>query len=86
VVEQTEATTVDSGAKSTMVISRGGHERDEPHTLYLTAIYELHVPDVVPGSNRAQEIERDYSQLAKGAANTVVEKIRKWKVEGDLEA
>ncbi|KAL6235272.1 hypothetical protein BDW75DRAFT_230454 [Aspergillus navahoensis] len=59
---------------------------DGPDALYLTAIYELHVPDVEPGSDRAKEIERDYSNLAQSAARTVVETIRRWKVEGGLEA
>lgn len=68
-----------------MLISRGGHEDDGPDALYLTAIYELHVPDVEPGSERAKEIERDYSKLAQGAARTVVETIRRWKAEGVLE-
>ncbi|KAL2869628.1 SRPBCC family protein [Aspergillus lucknowensis] len=81
----TEAITVGSGARSTMLISRGGHEDDGPDALYLTAVYELHVPDVEPGSERAKEIEREYSQLAQGAARTVVETIRRWKVEGGLE-
>ncbi|KAL3459744.1 hypothetical protein BJX64DRAFT_290913 [Aspergillus heterothallicus] len=81
----TEAITVGSGARSTMLISRGGHESDGPEVLYLTAIYELHVPDVAPGSDKAKEIERDYAKLAQGAARTVVATIRKWKLEGGLE-
>ncbi|KAJ6151360.1 hypothetical protein N7470_007954 [Penicillium chermesinum] len=80
----TEAITVGSGARSTMLVSRGGHEKDGPEVLYLTAIYELHVPDVEPGSEKAKQIERDYAQLAQGAARTVVATIRKWKVEGGL--
>lgn len=31
--------------------------------LFLTAAYELHVPDVVPGSERAREIQDEYSAL-----------------------
>ncbi|KAL2842712.1 hypothetical protein BJY01DRAFT_235921 [Aspergillus pseudoustus] len=58
---------------------------DGPEALYLTAIYELHVPDVAPGSDQAKQIERDYTQLAQGAARTVVATIRKWKLEGGLE-
>ncbi|KIA75388.1 hypothetical protein HK57_00107 [Aspergillus ustus] len=81
----TEAITVGSGARSTMVVSRGGHESDGPEALYLTAIYELHVPDVASGSEKAKQIERDYTQLAQGAARTVVATIRKWKLEGGLE-
>ncbi|KAJ5249271.1 hypothetical protein N7468_000722 [Penicillium chermesinum] len=83
-LQQTEAITVGSGARSTMLVSRGGHEKDGPEVLYLTAIYELHVPDVEPGSEKAKQIERDYAQLAQGAARTVVATIRKWKVEGGL--
>ncbi|KAL4886426.1 hypothetical protein BJY04DRAFT_213194 [Aspergillus karnatakaensis] len=81
----TEAVTVGSGAKSTMMVSRGGQESDGPEVLYLNAVYELSVPDVEPGSERAKEIERDYTKLAQGAARTVVATIRKWKVEGGLE-
>ncbi|KAL4783352.1 hypothetical protein BJX76DRAFT_358095 [Aspergillus varians] len=81
----TEATTITTGARTTMVMARGGSEGDGPDSLYLTAIYELHVPDVVPGSDRAKEIERDYAQLAKGAAHTVVDTVRRWKLEGALQ-
>ncbi|KAL3484366.1 hypothetical protein BJX62DRAFT_230309 [Aspergillus germanicus] len=59
--------------------------KDGPEVLYLTAIYELHVLDVEPGSDKAKQIERDYAQLAQGAARTVVATIRKWKIEGGLE-
>lgn len=82
---QTEAITVDSGGRSTMLISRGGRETDKPTDLFLTAAYELHVPDVVPGSERAKEIQEKYSALARGAARTVVAKIREWKSNGTLE-
>ncbi|RHZ46024.1 SRPBCC family protein [Aspergillus thermomutatus] len=81
----TEAITIDSGARSTMLISRGGRESDKPTDLFLTAVYELHVPGVVPESDRAKEIQEEYSLLARGAARTVVAKIREWKANGTLE-
>ncbi|KAF4212006.1 hypothetical protein CNMCM8980_010024 [Aspergillus fumigatiaffinis] len=81
----TEAITIDSGARSTMLISRGGRESDKPTDLFLTAAYELHVPGVVSGSDRAKEIQEEYSLLARGAARTVVAKIREWKSSGTLE-
>ncbi|KAL4913037.1 hypothetical protein BDW62DRAFT_205922 [Aspergillus aurantiobrunneus] len=81
----TEAITVDSGARSTMIVSRGGAESDGDDAVYLSAVYELHVPDVVPGSDRAREIEREYTQLARGAVNTALGLVRKWKVDGSLE-
>ncbi|RHZ58273.1 hypothetical protein CDV55_104700 [Aspergillus turcosus] len=81
----TEAITIGSGARSTMLISRGGRETDKPTDLFLTAAYELHVPDVVPGSERAKEIQEEYSALARGAARTVVATIREWKSNGTLE-
>jgi hypothetical protein len=82
---QTEATTTDTGARSTMLLSHGGRESDSPTDLYLTAIYELHVPDVEPGSEHASEIEKNYSLLAQGAARTVVERIREWKIKGTID-
>jgi hypothetical protein len=68
-----------------MLISRGGRESDKPTDLYLTAVYELHVHGVVPGSERAKEIQEEYSALARGAARTVVARIREWKSNGTLE-
>ncbi|KAL2412775.1 Acetylaranotin biosynthesis cluster protein L [Exophiala dermatitidis] len=79
-----EGVTIGNGSRSTMLLSHGAQPTDGPNDLYLTAIYELHVPDVEPGSSRAAEIERDYTKLAKGAANTVVQRIREWKVDNKL--
>lgn len=67
-----------------MLLSHGGQSTDGPHDLYLTAIYELHMPEVEPGSSRAAEVERDYTALAKSAANKVVQTIRGWKSDGKL--
>ncbi|KAJ5940502.1 hypothetical protein N7516_000670 [Penicillium verrucosum] len=81
-----EATTTDTGAKSTMLLSYGGAPGEGELTLFLTAMYELRVEGVIPGSPEANAIETNYAQLAKGAAITAVEKIRLWKVEDRLDA
>ncbi len=67
-----------------MLLSHGGHESDGPNDIYLTAIYELHMAEVEAGSERAAEVEKNYSNLAKGAANTVVNTIRGWKINDTL--
>lgn len=67
-----------------MLLSHGGYESDGPDDLYLTAIYELHMAEVEPGSERAGEVEKNYSLLAKAAANTVVQRIREWKINNSL--
>jgi hypothetical protein len=67
-----------------MLLSHGGHETDTPNDIYLTAIYELHMPDVEAGTEKATEVEQNYTSLARGAANMVVTKIREWKVAGTL--
>lgn len=67
-----------------MLLSHGAKSTDGPNDLYLTAIYELHVPGTESGGSGAAEIERNYTELAKGAANTVVQKIRQWKVDNNL--
>jgi hypothetical protein len=68
-----------------MLISQGGNEADSPTDLYLTAIYELHLPSIEPGSERASEIEKNYALLAKGAAKTIVAKVREWKMNGTID-
>ena len=52
--------------------------------LYLTAMYELKLANVEPGSAKAQEIEVNYTALARGACRDSVEKIRGWKEAGKL--
>lgn len=69
-----------------MLASYGGAPGQGDQDLYLTAMYELRVNGVVPGSPKAKEIETSYAQLARGAALTAVEKIRSWKVENRLDA
>ncbi|KAJ5107503.1 hypothetical protein N7456_004178 [Penicillium angulare] len=81
-----EATTTDSGAKSTMLVSYGGAPDQGEQDLYLTAMYELRVNGVETGSTEAKAMETNYAQLAKGAALTAVERIRLWKVEDRLDS
>lgn len=69
-----------------MLVSYGGAPGQGQESLFLTAMYELRVNSVVPGSSEAKDIETNYAQLAKGAALTAVERIRLWKVEDRLDA
>lgn len=48
-------------------------------------MYELKLPEVVPGTDAARKIREDYSALAKGACKNAVRDIRRWKEEGLLE-
>ena len=48
----------------------------------MTAIYELELADIEPGSPQAKEIETNYTALARGACRDTVEKIRRWKEDG----
>lgn len=67
-------------------MSRSGESTaDGPDCYYLTAIYELVMPGVTPGSQQAADITKNYSSLAKGAASTAVRVIREWKVSGKLD-
>lgn len=52
--------------------------------LYFTASYELKVPGVQPGSERAKEIQKEYTELARKAARDGVNSVRGWKREGKL--
>ena len=54
-------------------------------SLYLTAMYELRLADIEPGSPQAKEIETNYTALARGACRDSVEKTRRWKEDGKLE-
>lgn len=83
-VNQVEATTIDSGARTTMILSYGAAEDETEKDLYLTAFYELRMPDIRPGTAEARDIEVRYSALARGAARTTIETIRKFKVDGIL--
>ena len=68
-----------------MLLSHGGQETDQPNDLFLTAIYELRMPGVDRGSEQAASVEKNYTNLAKEAANTVVLRIREWKIAGTLD-
>lgn len=85
---QVEATTVDTGAKSTFLCSSGigdGVGKDDKPEVYLTAIYELKLSNVQENTQEARDIERNYRLLAKEACRSAGEKIRGWKAEGKLE-
>lgn len=68
-----------------MLLSHGGQSSDGADDLFLTAIYELKMPEVEPGSAKASEVETNYTALARGAANSVVQKVREWKVDDKLD-
>ncbi|KAI0456053.1 hypothetical protein F5B21DRAFT_169621 [Xylaria acuta] len=84
-----EATTVGTGAKSTFLLSwdagDGDGDSGDGNDLYLTAMYELKLDKVEPGSPEAREIETNYRSLARGACKTAVESIRQWKEQGLLQ-
>ena len=48
-------------------------------------MYELRLADVQPGSQRARDIAKEYTALARGACWSAVRDIRVWKEEGKLE-
>ena len=52
--------------------------------LFLTAVYELKLHHVMAGTPEARDIEAQYTELARGACRSAVEKIQRWKVEGKL--
>lgn len=61
-----------------------GTANGEDPELYLTAMYELWLSDVEPGTQAAKDIEVNYTALARRACKDAVESIRKWKVTGKL--
>ncbi|KAF5243267.1 hypothetical protein FANTH_8276 [Fusarium anthophilum] len=81
-----EAKTVTTGAKSTFLLSHGTVEKqdNERPELFLTAMYELKLDSVEPGTQAAKDIELNYTALARGACENAVKDIRKWKTEGKL--
>lgn len=79
------ATTVETGANSDWILSYGAADGEDELSLYLTAMYELELTDIEPGSPQAREIETNYTALARGACRDSVEKIRSWKEDGKLE-
>ena len=52
--------------------------------LFFTASYELKVPGVQPGSERAREVQTEYTELARKAAKDGVNSVRRWKQEDKL--
>lgn len=79
------ATTVDTGARSTFLLSYGAGDGEDESKLFLTAMYELKLANIVPGSKDARDIEANYTELARGACHDAVAKIRVWKQEGKLQ-
>ena len=78
------ATTVETGARSTFLLSYGAGEGEAESDLYVTAMYELKLANVERGSTQAKDIEVNYTALARGACVDCVRKIRGWKVAGKL--
>ncbi|KAF5963729.1 hypothetical protein FCOIX_13731 [Fusarium coicis] len=83
-----QAKTVTTGATSTFLLSHGTAEKEdnERPELFLTAMYELKLDNVKPGTQAAKDIEVNYTALARGACENAVRDIRKWKTEGKLAA
>ncbi|CVK98969.1 uncharacterized protein FMAN_08340 [Fusarium mangiferae] len=81
-----QAKTVTTGATSTFLLSHGttGQQDNERPVLFLTAMYELKLDNVEPGTQAARDIEVNYTALARGACENAVKDIRKWKTEGKL--
>ena len=47
-------------------------------------MYELKLDNIEPGTKAAKDIEVNYTALARGACESAVRDIRKWKAEGKL--
>lgn len=72
------------GAKTTILMTRDAGVDSSDSDLYFTASYELKVPGVEPGSERAKEIQEEYTGLARKAARDGVNSVRSWKREDKL--
>ena len=72
---------MEAGANSDWILSYGAADGEDESSLYLTAMYELKLADIEPGSPQAKEIETNYTALARGTCRDSVEKIRRWKEE-----
>ena len=79
------ATTVDTGARSTFHLSHGAGDGEDDSKLFLTAMYELKLPNIMAGSKEAKDIEANYTALARGACRDAVANIRNWRQEGKLQ-
>lgn len=86
---QVEATTVNTGATSTALMSSTAMEasdgNDEGAGLLFTALYGLKLDDVEDGSEQAEQIKAQYSALARSTCLSVRNEVRKWKKEGTLD-
>ena len=76
---------METGANSDWILSYSAAAGEDDSSLYLTAMYELKLADIEPGSPQAKSIETNYTALARGACRDSVEKIRRWKEDGKLE-
>ncbi|RDW70940.1 hypothetical protein BP6252_07503 [Coleophoma cylindrospora] len=81
-----EARTEDTGAKTTFLLSYniGATVSPDSTDISFTVIYELRVAGVLEGSAKAEEIKRDYPELARKACTDTVEQIRQCKLDGRL--
>ena len=68
---------METGANSDWILSYSAVDGEDESSLYLTAMYELKLADIEPGSPQAKEIETNYTALARGACRDSVEKIRR---------
>lgn len=73
-----------TGARSTFHLSYGAEDGNTEIDLFLTAMYELKLNNIQPGTKEAKDIETNYTALARGACRSAVENIRLWKVQGKL--
>lgn len=48
-------------------------------------MYELPITDVDPKSEKAEEMRREYTELARKATQDAVKTFRRWKQEGSIE-
>ncbi|KIX09586.1 uncharacterized protein Z518_00666 [Rhinocladiella mackenziei CBS 650.93] len=80
-----DGTLVSTGAKTSMGVSYGGQPGEGEAHLYLTATYELRMPDVDPASEKAEKSRQEYANLARTMVNSSIESMRKLKKENRLD-
>jgi hypothetical protein len=51
--------TVDTGAKTSFLLSYGAADGDDDSDLFLTAMYELRLNNVQPGTQKADDIKKN---------------------------
>jgi Domain of unknown function (DUF1857) len=66
-----------------MTRDAGVNSKDDSD-LYFTASYELKVPGVQAGSERAKAVQKEYTELARKACRDGVNSVRGWKREDKL--